>query len=176
MSNELEKMTGYIGTKFINAKPMTRQEYLDLRGWKLPEDENGKDAGYLVEYIDGGKPCHPDFSGYISWSPADVFNKSYSGNGKHSFGDALTAIKNGFKVARSGWNAANQWVTASNLTTGSIPAGNFWAKHNADFAEENGGFAEVPPCMTIKNAQGQIQMGWVPSQGDLFANDWVILV
>ena len=38
----------YLGTKLVNMKPMTRQDYNDFRGWALPEDENGADEGYLV--------------------------------------------------------------------------------------------------------------------------------
>ncbi|MBG2633258.1 DUF2829 domain-containing protein, partial [Klebsiella michiganensis] len=49
-------MTKHIGVKLINAFPMTRQAYNDFRGWQLPADENGADEGYLVEYLDGGKP------------------------------------------------------------------------------------------------------------------------
>lgn len=71
-------MKSYVGTKFVNAKPMNRQEYNDLRGWQVPSDENPSDEGYLVEYIDGGKSNHPDFKGYISWSPKDVFERAYS--------------------------------------------------------------------------------------------------
>lgn len=38
----------YIGTKTVHASPMTRAAYNDYRGWKLPENENGDDAGFLV--------------------------------------------------------------------------------------------------------------------------------
>lgn len=70
-------MERYLGTKVVNAQPMTRQEYNDLRGWELPADEDGSDAGFLVEYADGQRPNHPGFDGYVSWSPADVFNRAY---------------------------------------------------------------------------------------------------
>ena len=40
-------MQSYIGTKRINATPMTRIAYNQFRGWTLPEDENGDDAGFL---------------------------------------------------------------------------------------------------------------------------------
>lgn len=70
-------MQTYIGTKTIKASPMTRGDYNVLRGWELPADENGADAGFLVEYVDGGKANHPDFAGYVSWSPADVFERAY---------------------------------------------------------------------------------------------------
>ena len=70
-------MRRYVGTKAINAKPMTRAAYNELRGWELPADENGEDAGYLVEYADGQRPNVEGFAGYVSWSPADVFERSY---------------------------------------------------------------------------------------------------
>ena len=67
----------YTGTKTVRATPMTRLEYNALRGWSTPADENPAEAGYLVEYTDGGKPNHPNYAGYVSWSPADVFNRAY---------------------------------------------------------------------------------------------------
>lgn len=71
-------MKSYIGTKQINAKPMNRQEYNDFRGWTLPADENGADEGYLVEYVGPGqKPNTPEYAGYVSWSPKDVFEEAY---------------------------------------------------------------------------------------------------
>lgn len=73
----IQKMKKYIGTKEINALPMTRQEYNDFRGWKLPDDEDGSDEGYLVEYVDGGKANTPQYAGYVSWSPKNVFEKAY---------------------------------------------------------------------------------------------------
>lgn len=70
-------MKKYIGKKEINAIPMNRQEYNDFRGWKLPEDENGEDEGYLIEYVDGGRANTPQYNGYVSWSPKDVFERAY---------------------------------------------------------------------------------------------------
>ncbi|WP_215900238.1 crAss001_48 related protein [Acinetobacter ursingii] len=71
----------YIGTKVVSAMPMTREQYNFHQGWKMPEGENPKDEGYLVEYLDGGKPNHKDHKYYISWSPKDVFEKSYKASG-----------------------------------------------------------------------------------------------
>ena len=70
-------MKTYTGTKIVKAKSMSRAEYNNLRQWALPSDENGDDEGYLVEYTDGGRPNHPDFSGYISWSPKRQFEAAY---------------------------------------------------------------------------------------------------
>jgi len=72
----------YIGSKLIQAQAMNRQTYNDYRNWQLPDDENGSDEGYLVEYLDGGKPNHPEHVGYISWSPKEQFDKAYMLVGK----------------------------------------------------------------------------------------------
>lgn len=70
-------MKFFIGTKEVYAAPMNRQMYNDYRKWELPEDENGADEGYLVEYPDGGNN-HPDHAGYISWSPKKQFEEAYT--------------------------------------------------------------------------------------------------
>lgn len=70
-------MQKYIGTKAINAKPMTRGEYNKLRKWEVPADENPNDEGYLVEYTDSPNPNVKGFNGYVSWSPKDVFERTY---------------------------------------------------------------------------------------------------
>lgn len=73
----MNELTQYTGTKTVNAIPMTRGEYNKLRGWQIPDDENPNEDGFLVEYPDGGTPNHVAFKGYISWSPADVFERAY---------------------------------------------------------------------------------------------------
>jgi hypothetical protein len=70
-------MLPYNGTKTLLARPMARGEYNTYRGWVAPEGEDQDVHGYLVEYADGGKPNDPRHEGYISWSPADVFEKTY---------------------------------------------------------------------------------------------------
>ena len=85
-----------------------------MRGWVLPLDEDREDEGYLVEYRDGGKPNHPGFKGYISWSPEEVFNTSYKDISKGlDFGLALRALKIGQKEARKGWNGKGMWLEYS---------------------------------------------------------------
>lgn len=71
-------MKRYQCHKQVLAKPMTRGEYNAYRGWTVPEDKNPEDAGFLVEYTDGGASNHPKHEGYISWSPKDVFEKGYT--------------------------------------------------------------------------------------------------
>lgn len=40
----MSEMLTYVGTKVVRAKPMTRLEYNNFRGWELPANENGDDA------------------------------------------------------------------------------------------------------------------------------------
>ena len=61
-----QTMQTYIGTKMIRATAMTRLAYNNFRGWPLPANENGDDAGYLVENLDGGKPNTETHAGYVS--------------------------------------------------------------------------------------------------------------
>lgn len=76
MKTELEMeqkdvdMKQYTGTKTIKAKPMTMGEACErglLQRGKVPTNLEKSIDGYLVEYEDG----------YQSWSPADVFNRTY---------------------------------------------------------------------------------------------------
>lgn len=66
-------MIKYVGTKELRARPMTRGEYNEHRGWKIPENENPEDLGYLVQYEDG----------YVSWSPKETFEKAYRVSESH---------------------------------------------------------------------------------------------
>lgn len=70
-------MKEYIGTKHVKAEPMTRGDYNEYRGWQTPEDEDPLDAGYFIEYLDGGQPNHESHEGYISWTPVGVFERAY---------------------------------------------------------------------------------------------------
>lgn len=159
----------FIGTKTINAKPMNRQEYNELRGWEVPADENPTDEGYLVEYVDS-EPNHTDFNGYISWSPKAVFEKAYKSSGELSFGHAIEFLKQGKKVARKGWNGAGQFVYY-------VPANTYPADQNPN-SPIKGHFDndQVPyrAYLALKTAQNDVAT-WQPSISDVLADDWVIV-
>lgn len=159
-------MNRYIGTKEIDARAMTRGEYNAYRGWTMPEGENPSEPGYLVEYLDGGAPNHPQHKGYISWSPADVFQPAYRRATGMSFSMALEALKIGKSVHRTGWNGADQFV---------------YKLEGSKIASALGyGFGEylgeptTSDSLVLRNAQNRLVVGWVPSMGDLMADDWAI--
>ena len=60
-------MKKYIGTKLIEAEPMTRGEYNQYKGWKDLPSDNPEKPGYIVKYSDN----------YVSWSPKEVFDRAY---------------------------------------------------------------------------------------------------
>lgn len=72
-------MKQFTGRKVINAKPMTLGEYNTLRGWDIPDDEDPKTEGYVVEYTDSPIDEVNALGNmlYLSWSPKDVFERSY---------------------------------------------------------------------------------------------------
>jgi hypothetical protein len=67
----------YIGTKTLTAWPATLGAYNEYRGWVPPPGDEVDKPGYLVEYEDGGTCNDARHDGYISWSPADVFERTY---------------------------------------------------------------------------------------------------
>ena len=154
-------MFRYIGTKIVNAAPLTRGEYNALRGWETPADENPADAGYLVEYVDGGKPNHPEFEGYISWSPADVFAKAYRPNPGMTFGQAIEALKAGGRVARAGWNGKGMWLKLVPESLADAVAFQYEALYAA-------------PWIGMKTADQKF-VPWLASQTDVLAEDWTVV-
>jgi hypothetical protein len=91
-----------------------------------------------------------------------------------SFGEAICALKRGLKVCRAGWNGKGMWLALSPGQS-ELPAENFWAGPNREYAASNGGSACVFPCITMKTATGEILMGWLASQTDMLAEDWMIV-
>jgi len=170
-------MNSYIGTKQVNARPMNRADYNVYRGWTLPDNEDGADDGYLVEYVDGGKPNDPRHAGYISWSPKAQFDAAYRETSGLTFGLALEMLKNGAKVARAGWNGKGMWLSLSGPLEGrTISHDKFWSAHNAVYAyDQPNSEATVLPCITMKTATGEILMGWLASQTDMLAEDWQVV-
>lgn len=79
-----ELMKLFFGTKLVAAKPMTLGTYNKYRGLTAKEGEDQTRAGYLVEYLGSGDKNHPDHEHYISWSPAETFDKANICVGGHS--------------------------------------------------------------------------------------------
>ncbi|WP_294768605.1 DUF2829 domain-containing protein [uncultured Rhodoferax sp.] len=160
-------METYIGTKIINATPMTRLAYNQLRGWPLPADENGEDAGFLVEYTDGGKPNLEGYAGYVSWSPAEQFAGAYRETNGLTFGLAIEALKKGHKVARVGWNGKGMWLVL-------VDGANWGIGGHAPYDIPGGEHITHAPFIGMRTADCKF-VPWLASQTDVLAEDWQVL-
>ena len=67
---EVTTLKQYIGTKMVKAEPMAKSAAV-AKGWARPSEGNEDVPGYHVQYT------NPDGSTYDSWSPKEVFEKSY---------------------------------------------------------------------------------------------------
>ena len=97
------------------------------------------------------------------WIIADETNTpELGGVATFNFGEAIKYIKRGFKVARQGWNGKKQHIElATNISymmDGEIVNCNHDAIGNKAIA--------------FVGTSG-IQMGWLASQADMLAEDWV---
>lgn len=172
-----DTMKQYLGTKILFAKPMKRGDYVGYRGWVMPTDEDPEEDGYLVEYTDGGKANHPAHAGYISWSPKPVFEQAYRLTNAMTFGHALEALKMGMKVTRQGWNGRGMYLWL--MPEATVKAEWCREPHLKHIAEANGG--EVQCLGSIRmftvNRDGRraVLTGWLASQSDMLAEDWMIV-
>lgn len=157
-------MKDYIGTKQIKAMPCTAAGAAEILNREICTDnanENGD--GYLVQYKDG----------YTSWSPAAAFEEAYSKSGNFDFGMAIILLKQGYCVARKGWNGEGMYLS---LQDGAIiPVEN--ARGGAALAMANEGFdkIEICPHIDMRSADGKCVVGWLASQTDMLAEDWCIV-
>ena len=85
-----------------------------------------------------------------------------------NFGGALTALKLGKKVARTGWNGKGMFVYY-------VPAGAYSpCIPIAETLVNEEGLVEYNPYFAIKNVNGSVST-WVPSVNDCLAEDWYVV-
>lgn len=100
------------------------------------------------------------------WIPATKENTSvFGGTPTFSFGEAIKYLKRGFKVKRQGWNGKNQYIELASNISYMNP------------------FKEIVNCehdaignmaIAFVGTSG-VQMGWLASQSDMLAEDWVFV-
>jgi hypothetical protein len=144
----------YYGTKRVTAWPQNKNPTLIAS----PE-------GYAVMYE----------GGYTSWSPKDVFDAAYQPITAMGFGHAIAALKEGGRVARAGWNGKGMfiWLRSGSIASGTPKdAGGVSSRH---FEESDHGTVTEMPCICMLAADGSIVVGWLASQTDMLAEDWMIV-
>lgn len=96
------------------------------------------------------------------WQIADKDNcPRLGGEALFSFGDAIKYVKRGLKVARKGWNGKGMYLFLADGEdlTSCLSTGDF----------------KCASSVCMKTAQNTICVGWLASQADMLAEDWVFV-
>ena len=99
----------------------------------------------------GAAMCAESISGYRD--RVQTISTTVQVEARWGFSTALDALMQGSRVTRAGWNGRGQHVELQRPD-----------KHSR----------MTVPYAVLRNSNGDLAP-WVPSQGDLFANDWAIL-
>jgi hypothetical protein len=146
--NKSKQVTAWLGVAHVVAKLMAGQSLQSIGFDSLGNIQTADVAGVRISLENPALPL------------TDI-------------GEAIVQMKAGRRVARITW-PAGVWIAYSPGAAG-LPAERFWAGPNREFAEKNGGKADVLPCITKKDTHGDISMGWVPSTDDLLSQDWYVV-
>lgn len=93
-----------------------------------------------------------------------------------NFGQAIAALQEGKKVAREGWNGKGMFILRAggytvhkdNLRSGGPITKEFLESRGLDWMI-------IQPHFDMWTAQNQYQTGWLASQSDMQADDWVVV-
>lgn len=88
-----------------------------------------------------------------------------------NFGKALDAVKAGMKIQRKGWNGRGMFVVYQKGYPDGIPCN----KQTAEaWGLKEGDLFVCNPYLQVKQSDGSHSM-WVPSIGDVLAEDWRVV-
>ena len=81
-----------------------------------------------------------------------------------SFGTAIELLKTGTKVSRKGWSGKNQYIQLASGISYTTMDGEIVNCEHSDIGNK---------AIAFVGASG-IQMGWLASQADMLAEDWIL--
>lgn len=84
-----------------------------------------------------------------------------------NFGQALENMKDGLRVAREGWNGKGMFIFLADHI-------NFVTKADLSSAMHLKGDL-THPSIVMKTADDRFVVGWLASQTDMLAEDWIIV-
>ena len=131
----------------IEADQMTRESYNELRGWTVPEDENGADEGFIIISLNS-KSNVEGFEGYVSWVTAEQFEQMTTS-------DATVVTEEG----------SLSWAI-ENAREGELVRRPSWTQDTPSVQYND----EADELVRIFSA-GTVAP-WRPSQPDMLTNDW----
>ena len=139
-------------------------------------DTNG--TTYKKYYIAGNDLAEQPSEKYCTEPDEElkiVSDVNYSVNGL-AFGQALEAIKQGKLVAREGWNGKNMFLFGRDGATVVLDMVKTLPATVKKYYEDKEIYeAYFTPYICMKTADDSIVNGWLASQTDMAATDWVIL-
>lgn len=98
------------------------------------------------------------------WIPADGNNcKVLGGEASFTFSEAIKYLKRGMKVARKGWNGKKQYIQLATGISYKDASGNIVKCEHEAIGNK---------AIAFVGTSG-VQMGWLASQADMLAEDWV---
>lgn len=136
-----------------NFNVETGQYWAKEDAMKKAEKELWKLEGYLLKH----QLIDTTFSNYI-----EAVNEE--ANDFLNFGDAIAALKSGYKVARAGWNGKNMWLSYLDP----------YLNKQFTLIEMDDAEGTFSPYIGMKTADNKY-VPWFASQTDLLACDWVII-
>ena len=82
-----------------------------------------------------------------------------------SFSGAIKALKRGMRVARLGWNGKHQYIELASCVSYKKPSGKVYNLNHDAIGNK---------AIVFYGTSGS-QIGWLASQADMLAEDWVIV-
>lgn len=80
------------------------------------------------------------------------------------FGEAIEFVKNGYKASRQGWNGKGQYIElATNIS---------YVNGIGEYVNVN--HEEIGNRAIAFVGTSGTQLGWLASQADMLANDWIV--
>lgn len=94
-----------------------------------------------------------------------------------NFGQALEELKRGSKVSRQGWNGKGMFLYLVESSTVPIEQLRNEAAKHLDITKDSnrGKLVTINSHIDMRAADGSIVIGWLASQTDMLANDWVVV-
>lgn len=91
-----------------------------------------------------------------------------------NFGQAIEALKQGKRVARTGWNGKGMWLAltkGSKIHAASARGGSAKLKAAVDPDDT----INIAAHIDMRAADGTLVVGWLASQTDMLAEDWMVV-
>jgi hypothetical protein len=179
----MRRIIVYRNGKVDSAIEVTKGELLKLKSnnpfisisdadaFKLIDKNKNDVVGVIVGDIDGLDSDNGDIIPDC-WFVYDYESHGYKELNEEfrcDFGDAIRLLKLGYKVCREGWNGKDMWLVL-------VPGADCKKCVEGSVYDKAGlKSVHIDSHIDMYTAKGTMQPGWVASQADMLAEDWMIV-